>query len=143
MKKTKLLMPILGVGAIAATVAPMVAMTSCNKEESPWQVFNVTDSESDHKTFKFDMKYTKSLTEGVQYSTKTIGSSIPPGVDSITLGGLDEDLVIHDCYIELTEALEQNESKKVSFSFELFKKEGKKVLGTFSITVTCVYQEHQ
>lgn len=35
MKKTKILMPLLGVSAVAATVAPIVTMTSCNDKKEP------------------------------------------------------------------------------------------------------------
>ncbi|XQP55136.1 MAG: hypothetical protein ACOQNV_03310 [Mycoplasmoidaceae bacterium] len=140
MKKTKLLMPILGVGAIAATVAPMVAITGCNKEESAWKIVEVEDAEEDHKVFNFILQYTKSLSKDLKYSAKPIEESIPTWC-SIKMGAMKGSQV--NGTITLTKALQKNESKKVPFQFKLLDVDTEEEIATFSITITCVYQEQQ
>ncbi|XQP55134.1 MAG: hypothetical protein ACOQNV_03300 [Mycoplasmoidaceae bacterium] len=138
MKKTKLLMPILGVGAIAATVAPMVAITGCNKEEEA--AIKVVSIRSDnYRTFFFTLKYTKYI-EKHSYSMTDVKYDDDDEVSDFSFSGFEEKNT-GEGWITLASPVESGKSKKVTVTMTLMEKNGKNPenpIGPFTFVLNCV-----
>ncbi|XQP55138.1 MAG: hypothetical protein ACOQNV_03320 [Mycoplasmoidaceae bacterium] len=134
MKKTKLLMPVLGVGAVAATVAPMVAMTGCNKGEE--EVIDVLSAENLSAEYNEPQKATIILkwngwTKGQKETIKIIDFS-----GRITFAdNKSEDITVKkETYAEIEGKFNDGGSAPVSFWWSTL------LMGSATATLACKYQ---
>ncbi|XQP55133.1 MAG: hypothetical protein ACOQNV_03295 [Mycoplasmoidaceae bacterium] len=133
MKKTKLLMPILGVGVVAATVAPMVAMTGCNKEEAAMKVVSI--STNDSINFTFTLKYSKFIQDH-SYAVIEDEWDHEDEIGYFNIDGFNDD--ISNGEVQFKEELAPGQTTKVTATFKLKDKETEKETGPFTVVLICV-----
>ncbi|XQP55178.1 MAG: hypothetical protein ACOQNV_00185 [Mycoplasmoidaceae bacterium] len=135
MKKTKLLMPILGVGAVAATVAPVAAMTGCTKVEiGEFSIAQKGPTQQGDTNFKLKLTWNEFEKESKnEIVVQMITGSIILGEEHLTFADLTADCVT------ISKELNEQGYSDIKISFE----EGKEIgqIGTYKGNLTLKYTE--